>query len=159
MTPEPMKIDNCASEKSISIFYDSISQEELSDFVQKIQQYLSGEFNGPFKLTDSRISETEYSRRVFLLFDENKDQFDFSQNDVVITSNQVEPGMCLALRICAKCAVLRCFCAFCAKQNSAEPFEIAQKPRKTSKFYILRAKQRKIFARFLLDTKGWCILV
>jgi hypothetical protein len=44
---------------------------------------------------------------------------------------------------------LRCFCAFCAKQNSAEQFKIAQKTRKTSKILCLRAKQRKIFAQIL----------
>ena len=62
--------------------------------------------------------------------------------------NTLRPGMCISLRICAKCAVLRCFCAFCAKQNSAEQFKIAQKTRKTSKILCLRAKQRKILHKF-----------
>jgi len=43
-------------------------------------------------------------------------------------------GLCIALRKCAKCTVLRCLCAYCAKQNSAKLFEIAQKARKTSEF-------------------------
>ncbi|CBY38157.1 unnamed protein product, partial [Oikopleura dioica] len=38
MTPESIIINKCASEKSISIFYDSLSQEDLSDFVQKLQK-------------------------------------------------------------------------------------------------------------------------
>ena len=89
-TPEPVKIEKCTAENSISIFYDKISQEELSDFVQKIQQYVTGEVAGPFELTDSRVSDKNQGRRLFLIFDEDGGQLKFEEDDLVITQNQIE---------------------------------------------------------------------
>ena len=89
-TPEPVKIEKCTAENSISIFFDKISQEELSDFVQKIQQYLTGEVNGPFELTDSRVSEKNQGRRLFLIFDEDEGQLQFKEDDLVVTPNQID---------------------------------------------------------------------